>query len=176
MSRPDRILLAVIGRPHGVRGLVHVTSYTDPPEALARYTPLTDHKGRQFALRWRGENIAELTQIPGTKISDRIAAERLTNTRLYISHDQLPAPDPEEFYVADLIGLAAVSPKGQVLGRIETVHDYGAGTSLEIARPGAAPLIVPFTRAAVPELDLTRGVLIVLPPTEVEIADFETAP
>jgi 16S rRNA processing protein RimM len=159
------VLLGVLGRPHGVRGLVHVTSYTDPPEALARYSPLTDYHGRQFSLRWCGDNIAELTQLPDTKITDRTTAERLTNTRLYISRDQLPAaPNPDEFYIADLIGLTAIAPSGNPLGRITAVHDYGAGASLETE----TGLLVPFTRAAVPEIDFAAGRLTVSPPTFID--------
>jgi 16S rRNA processing protein RimM len=161
-----RVRVATIGRPHGVRGLVHVTSYTEPPEALARYTPLTDDTGRQFSLRWRSESVAELTQLPGTKISDRTAAETLVNTRLYVSRDQLPAPDPDEFYIADLIGLTATDHSGNQLGRIIAIHDYGAGTSLETE----TGLLVPFTRATVPEVNLTDGLVIVVPPIEVDVA------
>jgi 16S rRNA processing protein RimM len=161
---PTRVLLGVIGRPHGVRGLVHVTSYTDPPEALARYSPLTDDKGRQFAFRWHGENIAELTQLPATKIIGRTAAERLVNTRLYVTRDQLPAPSPEEFYIADLIGLTATDPDGRPLGRIIAIHDYGAGASLETE----TGLLVPFTRAAVPNIDLTTRRITITPPTPID--------
>ena len=164
MPEPPRILLATIGRPHGVQGLVHVTSYTDPPEALAHYSPLTDDHRRQFSLRWRGENIAELTQHPATKITTRIAAEHLVNTRLYISRDQLPAPNPDEFYIADLVGLTATDPSGNSLGRITAIHDYGAGASLETE----TGLLVPFTRTAVPAIDLTSGRITIFPPTSID--------
>ncbi len=164
------ILLGVIGRPHGVRGLVHVTSYTATPAALAEYGPLSDGRGRQFTLAWRGEGIAELTELcDGVKlrVADRDAAARLTNMRLYIERARLPVPDDDEFYLADLIGLDAVDAAGAALGRVAAVHDYGAGASLEIARDGA-PLIVPFTRAAVPEVDIAGGRVVVSPPEEVE--------
>ncbi len=160
-----RVRVATIGRPHGVRGLVHVTSYTDPPEALARYSPLTDHKGCEFSLCWRGESIAELTRLSSTKITDRAAAERLTNTRLYISRDQLPAPDPDEFYIADLIGLTATDLDGHPLGRITAIHDYGAGASLETE----TGLLVPFTRAAVPDIDFAAGRVTISPPTPIDM-------
>jgi hypothetical protein len=80
---------------------------------------------------------------------------------LYVDRTQLPEPEVEEFYLADLIGLAAVDAHGAVLGRVVTVHDYGAGTSLEIVRDGAAPVLVPFTRACVPEVDLAGGRVLV---------------
>lgn len=153
----NRILLGVIGRAHGVRGLVHVTSHTADPASLTAYGPLSDDKGRRFALRWHGEGVAEVAELVDEKpvrITDRTAAEKLVNTRLYIDRAQLPEPDEDEFYLADLIGMAALGPDGAELGRVEAVHDYGAGTSLEIARPAAAPLLVPFTKAWVPVVDL----------------------
>ena len=169
----SRILLGVIGRPHGVRGLVHLTSHTADPAALAEYGPLSDDKGRRFTLAWRGEAIAEVFELRdggSVRVADREAAGRLTHTRLYIERVRLPVPGDDEFYLADLIGLQAVDGIGQMLGRVAAVHDYGAGASLEIARE-AASLIVPFTRAAVPEIDIAGGRVIVSPPDEVGAAE-----
>ncbi len=171
--RGSRILLGVIGRPHGVRGLVRVTSYTDPPEAIELYGPLSDDHGRQFALRWHGDGIAEITDIidgAAVKITDRAMVEKLTNCRLYAPRDRLPAPAADEFYLADLIGLVAIDRAGAPIGKVVAVHDYGAGASLEIAGPDAMPLLVPFTRAAVPIVDIDGGRLTVLAPEPVELA------
>lgn len=167
----SRILLGVIGRPHGVRGLVRVTSYADPPEALSSYGPLEAEDGRRFTLRWAGAGVAELAELgdgAAVKVADRTAAERLTNLRLSVPRERLPAPEADEFYLADLIGLAAEDAAGTVLGTVVALHDYGAGTSLEIARPDAPPLLVPFTRASVPEVDVAKGRLVVVPPEVVE--------
>ena len=168
----SRILLGVIGRPHGVRGLVRVTSYADPPEALASYGPLEAEDGRRFTLRWVGAGVAELAELrdgAAVKLADRTAAERLTNLRLSVPRERLPAPEAEEFYLADLVGLAAVDAAGTALGTVVALHDYGAGASLEIARPDGPPLLVPFTRAAVPEVDVAEGKLVVVAPEVVEI-------
>ena len=168
---PDsRILLGVIGRAHGVRGLVRVTSHTADPAGLTTYGPLTDAKGRRFALRWRGEGVAEVTELVGdaaVKVTDRNVAERLTNTPLYIERTQLPPPDEDEFYLTDLIGLPAFDPAGAALGRVAVVHDYGAGTSIEIERDHAPALIVPFTQACVPVVDVAAGRVVVVVPEEV---------
>ncbi len=161
-----RILLGVVGRPHGVRGLLHVHSYAADPASLAGYGTLSDERGRQFALRWRGEGIAEFSEIvDGTRlpVADRGAAERLVNTRLYVDRDRLPAPAADEFYLADLVGLVAVTADGRDLGRVAAVHDYGAGAALEI---GA--LLLPFTRACVPEVDIAGGRLTVVLPIETD--------
>ncbi|CAH2603702.1 Ribosome maturation factor RimM [Rhodovastum atsumiense] len=169
-----RILMGVIGRPHGVRGLVRVHSYTATPDELPQYGPFADDRGRRFTLRWRGEGIAEITEIVDGKpvpVRDRDAAGRLVNVRLYVERDRLPPPEEDEFYLADLIGLQAVGPDGRVLGRVDTVHDYGAGASLEIG-----PLLVPFTRAAVPEVDLAAGRVTIVLPDEVVVAEQAAAP
>ena len=169
-----RILMGVVGRPHGVRGLVHVQSYTGTPADLASYGPLLDDGGRAWTLAWRSEGVAALSDANGP-LPDRTAAERLTNTRLYVDRDRLPPPDPDEFYLADLVGMAAVDAAGAAIGRVAVVHDYGAGTSLEIERDGAPALLVPFTRACVPSIDAAAGTLVVVPPDEVVVAEEQAA-
>ncbi len=170
MPQP-RILMGVVGRPHGVRGLVRVHSYTAEPSDLARYNPLLDDAGRSWSLAWRGEGVAELRDSGGRAVADRTQAERLVNMRLHVERDRLPAPDGEEFYLIDLVGLQAYDAAGQPLGQVSAVHDYGAGTSLEIERAGAAALLVPFTRAAVPHVDVASGLLTVVPPAEIALGE-----
>ena len=160
--------MGVVGRPHGVRGLVHVHSYTAEPADLAGYGPLLDDAGRTWTMAWRGAGVAELRDAAGQALADRAAAERLTNTRLYVDRDRLPPPDADDFYLSDLVGMRAADPAGRALGRVTTVHDYGAGASLEIAGEGA-PLLVPFTRACVPHIDAASGALVVVLPDEVVV-------
>jgi 16S rRNA processing protein RimM len=106
--------------------------------------------------------VAEIVAGKRVPVTDRATAERLVNLRLYLPRERLPPPGEDEFYLADLVGLEAVDPAGRVLGPVAAVHDYGAGASLEI---GA--LLVPFTRDAVPSIDLAAGRMIVVPPAEV---------
>ncbi len=163
----SRILMCVIGRPHGVRGLVRVTSYGDD---LAAYGPLSDAKGRHFVVRRRGAGVAEIAELVGgteLKVADRSAADKLTNVRLYVDRAQLPEPAEDEFYLADLIGMAAFDADGARLGAVSAVHDYGAGVSLELQRENGPPLLVPFTRASVPTVDIVAGTIVVDPPDEV---------
>ncbi len=160
-----RILMGVVGRPHGVRGRLHVHSYTAQPRDLPGYGPLFDDRGRRFDLRWTSEGIAELQEIvEGARlpVRGRAAAENLVNVRLYVERDRLPPPQDDEFYIADLIGMQAARPDGTVLGRVEAVHDYGAGASLEIGS-----IVVPFTRACVPHVAIAEGRLTVVPPDEI---------
>ena len=165
------ILMGVIGKPHGVRGAVHVHAYCEDPRALADLS-LRDQRGRGVRLAWVGEGIARITEVgdSGERIvADRDAAARLANTRLYVERSKLPPAGAEEFYLADLIGLAAIGADGASLGTITAVHDYGAGASLEL-NDGR---LIPFTRASVPAIDLDAGVVVVVPPEEVE-AELES--
>lgn len=158
------IAMGVVGRAHGVRGLVHVTSFTAEPEALAAY-PLQDERGRRFALAWRGAGLAAIGEVVDGAthwVRDRDAAATLTNLRLLAPREALPPAGEEEFYLADLVGMAAFDAAGAALGTVAAVHDYGGGASLEIG-----VLMVPFTRAAVPVVDVVARHLTVVPPVEV---------
>ncbi len=164
--------MGVIGRPHGVRGLVRVNAYTEDPGALADYAPLIDRTGRKFDLQWVSENIAQLSEITADgprPITDRNEAERLTNTELFAPRSALPEAEDGEFYLADLVGLAARNAAGADIGKVIAVHDYGGGVSLEIDGAGTK-LLVPFTRQAVPVVDVHSGHVIVDPPAETEAA------
>jgi 16S rRNA processing protein RimM len=164
--------LGVIGRAHGVRGLVKVTSHTADPADLIAYGPLSDARGQVYALRWVADGIAEVSRIVDgapVKVTDRAAAEKLTNTKLFIDRTALPPADDDEYYLADLIGLTVLDPTGRTIGAVAVVHDYGAGASLEIERPGAVPLLIPFTAACVPTVDLANGRLVMVEPHEVVV-------
>jgi 16S rRNA processing protein RimM len=170
MPQPT-IQLGVIGRPHGVRGHVRVQSFTSDPADLVSYGTLHDEAGRAVLLRWISDGVAQISELIDGKphlVADRATAERWVNRRLYVARDTLPPPEPDEFYLADLVGLEAVGPEGEV-GRVVAVHDYGAGTSLEITREAGGPLLVPFTRACVPEVDVAAGRLKLVPPAEREL-------
>ena len=157
----NRILLGVIGRPHGVRGLVRVTSHTADPADLTAYGPLSDDKGRRFVLRWRGEGVAEVEELVDgvpVKVADRTAAEKLTNTRLYVDRAQLPEPEdggilPRRPDRADGGGRGR---RGCWAGS-STVHDYGAGRQPGDRagwRAAAAGAVHP---GRVPEVDVAGG-------------------
>jgi len=167
--RPQLVEVGVITAPHGVRGLVKLKSFTAEPAAIAGYGPLVDAAGRrQFRLAIlsdaRGQFIARIEGV-----SDRDAAEGLRGTRLFVARDRLPPPEEaDEFYHADLIGLAAVDATGRTIGTVRAVHDFGAGDLLEIARPDGGTIILPFTRETVPEIDLAAGRLVVVEPAERE--------
>ena len=95
-------------------------------------------------------------------------ADALRGLRLFIPRASLPAPDEDEFYLADLIGLTAVTPEGETLGLIKSVQDFGAGDILEITPAEGGPTwYLAFTRETVPEVDVAAGRLVAVRPVEV---------
>ena len=160
-----RVMVGEIGRPHGVRGLVRLRAFTEAPAAIAAYSPLTDETGaKRFAITLKGGDIAAIEGV-----ADRDAAQRLTGTKLYVERDRLPPPEEEEFYLTDLIGLAAVTEGGESLGTVRAVEDHGAGPFLIVAGARAEHLL-PFTKAVVPVVDVAGGRVTVVPPGEIVAA------
>jgi 16S rRNA processing protein RimM len=161
----DRICVAQIGAAHGIRGEVRLRSFTEEPMAVMAYGPLESEDGtRRFtieALRPAKDHF--VARLAG--VADRDAAEKLVNIKLYISRDKLPPiEDDETFYHADLVGLAAVTPDGAPLGTVTAILNFGAGDLVEIKpQGGGEPLMVPFTEAAVPEIDIAAGRMVVVP-------------
>lgn len=167
-GNPSRVLLGRIAGAHGIRGEVLIKTFTAAPENIGAYGPLSDAGGaRSFKI----ENVRPtpkgvVARVDG--IADRNAAEALRGTELYIDRARLPAAEDGEFYHADLVGLAAVDPKGEPVGTIVAVQNYGAGDLLEIRLAGSGKTeLVPFTDETVPEVDIaTRRVVVVRPATD----------
>jgi 16S rRNA processing protein RimM len=160
-----RVLLGEIGRPHGVRGLVRLHAFTDDPMAIGRYGALTDASGTQiFAVQALPGGLGRIEGV-----ADRDAAARLTGTKLYAARDRLPpSADPDEFFLCDLEGLRAFDAAGNALGTVRSVEEYGAGPFLVI-QDGVREVLVPFTRAAVPAVDVAGGRVTVVPLPEVVV-------
>ena len=97
-------------------------------------------------------------------IDNRDAAERLRGTELFITREALPPPGEEEFYHNDLIDVAVFAVNGHVLGSVIAVHDFGAGTILEVARKVGKTVLVPFTKDVVPVVDLAAKRIEINPP------------
>jgi len=164
-AKPLRILLGRIAGAHGIRGEVLIKAFTEAPENVGAYGPLSDESGtRTFKLKSaRATPKGVVARLQG--VDDRNGAEALKGIALYIERERLPAAAEGEFYHADLIGLAAVDGDGKPVGEIVAVQNYGAGDLLEIRLAGSSKTeLVPFTYAAVPEVDIAaRRVVVVLP-------------
>jgi 16S rRNA processing protein RimM len=172
---PSQICVARIGAAHGVRGAVKLWTFTEDPLAVKAYGPLVTKDGaRQFevthAREAKGHLVATLKGI-GT----REEAERLNGVELYIARDKLPATDENEYYHADLIGLDAVNAANEPLGRVIAIHNFGAGDIIEIAPAHGATMLLPFTNAVVPSVDLAGGRVIIELPDEIEGDDSSSA-
>jgi 16S rRNA processing protein RimM len=161
----ERICVGRIGAAHGTRGEVKLWSFTADPLAIADYGPLeTEDGARAFtiaALRPAKDFlVARFDGVP-----DRTAAETLRNIDLYVARERLPAPEADEFYHADLVGLAVVDAGGATLGTVSAVHNFGAGDLIEV-RPaiGGMTVMLPFTEAVVPVVDVAGGRIVVDPP------------
>jgi 16S rRNA processing protein RimM len=169
----DLVLVGRIGAAHGIRGEVRLVSFTDDPKAIADHGPLRDADGtRQFeiaVLRTLKDNLF-VARFHG--VATRDAAEQLNNLELYVPRAALPEAGDDEFYHADLVGLAAVDTAGAEIGRVLNVLNFGGGDILEIAPSGGGEtLLLPFTKACVPTIDMAQRRLFIIPPEEIEAGE-----
>ena len=168
------ICVARIGAAHGVRGAVKLWTFTEDPLAVRDYGPLTTKDGaRQFELTNAREAKDHLVAT-FKGVATREDAERLNGIELYIARDKLPETDDDEYYHADLIGLAAVTTSEEPLGRVAAIHNFGAGDIIEIAPPHGPTMLLPFTNAVVPTVDLAGGRVVIELPKEIEGDDVPT--
>jgi 16S rRNA processing protein RimM len=168
-TRPGLILVAQAAGAFGVRGQVRITAYTADPATLLLYRSLKREDGAA-ALTLTAGRVANGDVIAfAREVASREEAQALRGLRLYIERSDLPEPDEDEYYLADLIGLAVRSPDGHALGSVRSVHNFGAGDLLEVTPgDGGDSWWAPFTREVVLDVDIANGVIVVARPTEVE--------
>ena len=165
MTGGARVCLGQIGAAHGVRGEVWLRSFTSDPAAIADYGPLETEDGRVLEIETlRPAKDHFVVRLAG--IRDRDAASALTNAKLYVPRERLPQTESaDEFYHADLIGLAAVDQTGRTLGTVVAIHNFGAGDLIEIKpAEGNKTQMLPFDAATVPVIDIAAGRLVVVEP------------
>jgi 16S rRNA processing protein RimM len=164
------IAVGVFGAAHGVRGEIRLKTFTADPAAIAAYGPLCDAAGACVfdivALRVLKDDLV-VVKLEG--VADRDAAERLEGVELFARRESLPATETDEFYHADLVGLKAVSTEGGEIGRIVALRNFGAGDILEITPTGGGDtMLLPFTKAVAPIIDIAGGRIVIAPPREIE--------
>jgi 16S rRNA processing protein RimM len=161
----SRVIVGAIAGAFGVKGEVRLKSFCADPVAIADYTPLYAKDGRRFAtiiLTGAASN-ALTARIDG--VATKEDADALKGIELYAERDQLPSLPDDEFYHADLIGMSVYDAGGKLLGTVKAVLNHGASDLLEIHSPGAkSTVLLPFTQAAVPTVDLAAGRIIADPP------------
>jgi 16S rRNA processing protein RimM len=160
----ERVCVGAIAGAFGIRGEVRLKSFCAEPGAIAGYGPLTTERGRVFEVTL-GRPVTNGIAARLSGVASREAAEALRGQRLYVDRDRLPALPEDEFYHADLIGLEVRDTGGTLLGTVRAVHDHGAGDLLEIHGPGLKQtVLLPFTRTAVPTVDLASRRIVADPP------------
>ncbi|MFN4130943.1 MAG: ribosome maturation factor RimM [Paracoccaceae bacterium] len=164
-THPERICVGSIAGAFGVQGEVRLKSFCADPEAIAGYGPLYTADGsRSFVVKLTRPVAGGLgARIAGVATKDQ--ADALRGTDLYVDRARLPSLPDDEFYHSDLIGLEVYDTGGVLLGGLRAVHNHGAGDLLEVDAPTRKqPLLIPFTKAVVPTVDLAaRRVVVDLP-------------
>jgi len=162
----DWVCVAVVAAAHGLRGVLKLRCFTERPEDAASYGPLFDRTGRRLF------ELEVIGPVPGgvlaraRGIEDRNTAEALRGTELLVPRAALPELGPDEFYYSDLEGMEALRPDGSHFGVVHGVDNFGAGDLIEVVADDGRRLSLPFTREAVPSIDLERRRLVVEPPEE----------
>jgi len=166
---PERLIeVGRVAGAFGVRGEVRITTFTADPLALLKYKALKRSDG-SLALTLTHARAAKGGIVARAKeVETRDQAEAARGLKLFIDRGDLPPPDEDEFYLADLIGLEARDAEGAVIGRIRAVENFGAGDLLEIAPPAGPSWWLPFTRETAPEVRIADGYVTVIRPAEIE--------
>ncbi len=170
MNKPDPatneslLLVGVVGAARGLKGEVRVKSFTDNPADIGSYGELTDETGKAcYKIKVTGKRKESVTaRIEG--VEDRTAAENVRGLKLFVRREQMPKLDEDEFYFSELVGLDAVLVDGKKWGRVVLADDFGAGPVLEVELASGKNEMVPFTLDVVPEVNLEKGLIVVVPP------------
>jgi 16S rRNA processing protein RimM len=157
-----RVCLGAFAGAHGVKGEFKVKTFTETPENVAVYGPLESEDGsRRFSLRLVRILKSDLVIATAAEIESREEAAALAGTRLYVDRAVLPEADEDEFYLEDLVGLEARGEDGRRLGVVTALHNFGAGDIVEVKLDGGGPLLLPFTKETVPEIDVDAGRIVI---------------
>jgi len=157
MNKARPICLGAFAGAHGVRGDVKIRTFTEAEENIAAYGPLSTADGRTFSVRVLRVLKPGLVLARAPEVATREDAEALGGQKLFVDRSALPPAPIGEFYVEDLIGLAAVDEEGATLGRLIAMHNFGAGDILEIEVAAGKTVLVPFTGDAAPAIDVAAG-------------------
>jgi 16S rRNA processing protein RimM len=169
MANPEEDRLVLVGRvagAFGVKGEVRIAAFTEAPETLLAFGRLLRKDGAPGLTLAAGRPQKGALIARVEEVATKEEADALRGLQLFVPRSALPEPEADEFYLTDLIGLAAVSPDGETLGRVKAVRDFGAGDVLEIQPPGGASWWIAFTREAVPEVRIQAGEIVVVRPAE----------
>lgn len=161
----DLVCVGVISGSFGVRGEVRLKSFCAVPEDIESFSPLLSEDGSQnYSIALTG-SVKNGFTARLDKATTKEQADGLRGVRLFTKRDRLPSLPDDEYYYADLKGLEVLDTGGTVLGTVKDVLNHGAGDLLEIQGPGLKDtVLLPFTLASVPTVDLASGRIIADPP------------
>jgi 16S rRNA processing protein RimM len=162
-DRSNLVVVAQIVGAFGVKGEARVRSFTADPEACFSYGPLMDEAGVVVLTPLKHRPLNEGYGVTAREARQREAWEAMRGTLLHAPRAAMPAPDDDEVYVADLIGLRVEHVDGRALGVVADAPNFGAGDLIEVKPASGPSFFLPFTHAAVPEVDLEAGVVRVAP-------------
>jgi 16S rRNA processing protein RimM len=162
----SRVLLGVVAAAHGIKGEVKVKTFTESPQALGAYGPVTTEQGRTLEIVQLRPTKRDEAVVRFAGLSDRNAAEELRGAQLSVPRAALPPPEDGAFYHADLVGLRAEDRSGSVLGKVLGVHNFGAGDVLEIEFTAGGTEFVAFADPHVPVVDVAGGRIVIELPRE----------
>jgi 16S rRNA processing protein RimM len=161
------VLVGRVAGAFGVKGEVRVTAYTASPQALLSYRDLRRQDGSPALTLLSGRAQKGDLVARAKEIATKEEADALRGLLLHVPRAALPEPEDDEFYLTDLIGLAAVTPEGETIGKVKAVQDFGAGDILEIdPGRGGQSWYLPFTRECVPAVDVAGGRIVAARPAE----------
>lgn len=158
------VTVGKLTKPHGVRGVMKLTSFTEPPENIFTYASLflgTGKRSTKLTKKSQASPTTFLVDVDG--VADRNKAELLTNTEVFAMRSDLPELDEETYYYVDLIGLSVQDSEGAVLGSVSYVDEFGAQVNLEVVNADKEKFYIPFTKEAVPDVQVSEGRIIVNP-------------
>ena len=153
-----RIALAAVAGAHGVKGELRLKLFSDTADSLAVHEKLYVGGAERRLLAIRDAGKTAVARFEG--ISDRSAAEALRGSLVEVDRSALPPLEEGEYYHADLIGLAAVDPVGNLVGTVIAVENYGAGDLLDIENKDGKRSLIPFKRGIA---DLADGWIVLDP-------------
>ncbi len=163
------ICVAVISGAFGIKGEVKLKPFTDEPQNCLNYGPLTDENGVIILTPISARPVKKAMAVICEQVSTREQAQALSGTKLYVKRSALPPPDEDDFYYSDLIGLQVKTTSGKNIGTIVAMHEFGANDMMEI-KPSkkaaeqsgsSATWYHPFTKLAVPIVDIAKGRVII---------------
>ena len=161
MTETELICVAAIAGAFGVKGEVKLKPFTEEPETCLTLGPLLDEAGEVFLTPTSHRKMKDFLVVKALQVKTREEAEALKSTKLYVPKSALPEPDEDEFYFSDLVGLDVKTVDGKRMGKVIAVHDFGAGDMLEIKPKDKASFYHPFTKEAVPKVDIGAGRIVV---------------